>query len=83
MYESVVPQCGDVLEMIINDMDKKRLAERQYLIKIMDCIRCLARQGIAFRCDDGNDNLTQLFRLINKNDIAILNRLDKYALSLD
>ena len=76
-YESVVPQCGDVLEMTINDLNKKRLAERRYLIKIMECIRFLARQGLAFRGDNGNDNLTQLFKLLNKDDQTALKRLDK------
>ena len=41
----------------------------------MDCIRYLARQGIAFRGDSGNDNLTQLFKLLNRNDESALNRL--------
>ena len=76
-YESVVPQCGDVLEMTVNDLNNKRLAERKYLIKVMECIRFLARQGLAFRGNDGNDNLTQLFKLLNKNDPALLTRLDK------
>ena len=43
-YESVVPQCGYVLEMTVNDLNNKRLAERKYLIKIMRCICFLARQ---------------------------------------
>ena len=43
-YESVVPQCGYVLEMTVNDLNNKRLAERKYLIKIMECICFLARQ---------------------------------------
>ena len=76
-YESIVPQCGDVLEMTVNDLNNKRLAERKYLIKVMECIRFLARQGLAFRGNDGNDNLTQLFKLLNKNDPALLTRLDK------
>ena len=76
-YESVVPQCGDVLEITVNDLNNKRLAERKYLIKVMECIRFLARQGLAFRGNDGNDNLTQLFKLLNKNDPALLTRLDK------
>ena len=33
--------------------------------------------GLAFRGNDGNDNLTQLFKLLNKNDPALLTRLDK------
>ena len=43
----------------------------------MECIRFLARQGLAFRVNGGNDNLTQLFKLLNKNDPALLTRLDK------
>ena len=31
-----VPQCGDVLEMTVNDLNNKRLAEREYLIKVME-----------------------------------------------
>ena len=57
-YESAVPQCGDVLEMTVNDLNNKRHAERKYLIKVMECIRFLARQGLAFRGSDGNENLT-------------------------
>ena len=34
-YESALPQCGDVLEMTVNDLNNKRLAERKYLIKVM------------------------------------------------
>ena len=71
--QSVAPQ----LEMTVNDLNNKRLAERKYLIKVMECIRFLARQGLAFRGNDGNDNLTQLFKLLNKNDPALLTRLDK------
>ena len=28
-YESVVPQCGEVLEMTVNDLNNKRLAKRK------------------------------------------------------
>ena len=58
--------------MTVNDLNNKRLAERKYLIKVMECIRFLARQGLAFRVNGGNDNLTQLFKLLNKNDPALL-----------
>lgn len=75
-YETVVPKCGDVLEITITEMNKKRLAERKYLLKIMDCIRYLARQGIALRGDNDNDNLTQLFKLLNGNDECTLKRLE-------
>ena len=63
--------------MTVNDLNNKRLAERKYLIKVMECIRFLARQGLAFRGNDGNDNLTQLFKLLNKNDPTLVTRLDK------
>ena len=43
----------------------------------MECICFLARQGLAFRGNDVNDNLTQLFKLLNKNDPALSTRLDK------
>ena len=59
--ESTVPQCGDVLEMTVSDLNNKRLAERKYLIIVMKTTRFLARQGLAFRSNDDNDNLTQLF----------------------
>ena len=72
-----MPKYGDVLEMTVNDLSNKRLAERKYLIKVMECIRFLARQGLAFRGNDGNDNLTQLLKLLNKDDPAPLTRLDK------
>ena len=72
-----MPQCGDVLEMTVNDLNNERLAERKYFIKVMKCIRFLARQGLAFRGNDGNVNLTQLFKLLNKNEPALLTRLDK------
>ena len=38
-YESVLPQCVDVLEMTVNDLNNKRLAERKYSTKVMECIR--------------------------------------------
>ena len=76
-YESVVPQCGEILEMMINDLSNKRLAERKYFIKVVECIRFLARQGLAFRGNEGNEDLSQLFKLLNKNDPALLTRLDK------
>ena len=43
----------------------------------MECVCFLARQGLAFRGNDGNDNLTQFFKLSNKNDTALLTCLDK------
>ena len=63
--------------MTVIDLNNKRLADRKYLIKVMECIRFLARQGLAFRDSDGNDNLTQFLKLLNHNDPVLLTRLDK------
>ena len=63
--------------MMVNDVNNKRLAKRKYLIKLMECICVLACQGLPFRGNDGNDNLTQLFKLLNENDPVLLTRLDK------
>ena len=68
---------SDVLEMTINDLNNKRLAERRYLIKVMECIRFLALEGLAFRGNDSNDNLTQLFKLLSEKNSAPLTRLYK------
>ena len=65
-------QCGDVLEMTVIDLNNKRLAQRKYLIKVMECIHLLARQGLVFRGNDSNENLTQLFKLLNKNSLGIM-----------
>ena len=71
--QSVAPQ----LEMTVNDLNNKRLAERKYLIKVLDCIRFLVSQRLAFRGNESNDNLTQLFKLLNKYNQALLTRLDE------
>ena len=63
--------------MTINDLNNKRLAERRYLIKVMECIRFLALEGLAFRGNDSNDNLTQLFKLLSEKNSALLTRLYK------
>ena len=60
--------------LITNNLN---LAESKYLIKVMECISFLALQGLAFRGNDGNDNLTQLFKLLNKNGPGLLTRLNK------
>ena len=59
-YEVVTPKCGDVAEMNNHEVLKRRYNERQYFKVVMECIQYLARQGMALRGDEGNDNLTQL-----------------------
>ena len=48
-YEFVVLQCDDVLEMMDNDLINKRLAERKFLIKLMECIRFSTTPRISFQ----------------------------------
>ena len=63
--------------MAVNDLNNKHLAERKYLTKLMECRVSLARQGLPFRGNDRNANLTQLFKLSNKNSPALLTYLGK------
>ena len=52
-------QCHEGVEMVVNDLNNKHLAERKYLIKIMECIvGFLACHGLAFRGNDSNGNQT-------------------------
>ena len=76
-YESVVPKCGDVGEMMVSELSKQRQSERRYLIKIMECLQYLARQGLAIRGTDDEleNNLTQLLMLLCKREPDILQRV--------
>jgi len=59
-YEIVVPECKDVSELTSTTLVKERLELRQYFKVLMESIQYLARQGMALRGDnDDNDNLTQ------------------------
>ena len=76
-YEYVVPKCGDIVELMVSEQQDKRLLERKYLLKIMECIRYLARQGLALRGhEEGDGNLTQLLKLMCKDNADILRRID-------
>ena len=81
-YEAVVPKCGDIMEMTVSELQKQRTVERKYVIKIMECIRYLSRQGIALRGDNGNDNLRQLLKLVCKGDPELMKRLDNEGVSI-
>ena len=61
------------MEMTQNELQKQRINERKYVMKI----QYLARQGIAIIGDNGNDNLRQLLKLLCKTDSdIIMRRLD-------
>ena len=57
-------------------LTKRRLIERKYLLKVIRCLRYLGRQVLALQGSDGNDNFTQLLRLLGTNDSNIIDHLD-------
>ena len=59
-----VIQTRDVGELINQNLVDSRKENRAYLFAIMRCLRYLARQGIAIQGTHGNDNFTQLLKLI-------------------
>mgnify|MGYP001801130696 CR=1 FL=1 len=75
-YKLTIPQCHDVGELMDSHLTKRRLIERKYLLKVIRCLRYLGRQGIALQGSDGNDNFTQLLRLLGTNDSNIIDHLD-------
>ena len=74
-YQLTISQCQDVGELMDNEQSNKRAIERKYLLEVNRCFRYLGRQGIALQGHDGNDNFTQLLRLLNTNDKNILYHL--------
>ena len=71
-YQLIIPQCRDVAELMDTQLTKKRATERKYLLKVIRCLRYFGRQGIALQGSAGNDNLTQLLRLLGANDETVL-----------
>ena len=71
-HEITVPKCGDIIEMT----QDSREGEQAYLMKIMECVQFLGKQGIAFQGHSSDtDNFTQLLLLCGKDDVSILKRL--------
>ena len=60
-FEITVPKCKNIINLMNTNAEELRETERKYPIKVMECVKLLARQGIAFQGNhDGNDNFTQL-----------------------
>ena len=70
-------QTRDIGELINQNLVDFRKENRAYLFAIMRCLRYLARQGIAIQGTHGNDNLTQLLKLIGTKDASIIDRLNQ------
>ena len=74
-YEVLVPRCADVGDMLSDDLKAKRLEQRKYFIKVMDCVQYLTRQGIPFLGSNDN-NFYQLLILMGKYGKTILDRIE-------
>ena len=63
--------------MTNTNVQKSRNEERSYVLKVLECVQYLGRQGLAFpgeSCDE-NDNFTQLIKLRGKDDRNIIEYL--------
>ena len=59
-YENTVSKCADIIDTVSSPAAQQRQQERKYFIKVMECVKFLGRQGIAFQGEGSNDNFTQL-----------------------
>ena len=55
-----------------NQQPKKRATEPKHFFEVIRCLRYLGRQGRALQDHDGNDNFTQLLRLLSTNENKIV-----------
>ena len=71
--EFTVPECGNIREMTSENLKTKMIENRKCLLKIIETIRFLGRQGLPLRGreDDENSNFWQLLKLRTK-DFPIL-----------
>ena len=85
-FKITIPRCGNVKEMSNESMKADMKENRKCLIKILETLQFLGRQGLALRGDanDENSNFTQLFKLRSKDFVIKLNqwfgkKTDKYT----
>ena len=64
-YEFTLPQCGDVKEMQNESTASQVELNRRCFVKIVETLQFLARQGLALRWDNSDDdsNLIQTLKL--------------------
>ena len=55
-YEVIVPQCGNVEEMQNESTVSQMELNRRCLVKIVETLQFLARQGLALRGDNSGDD---------------------------
>ena len=78
--ETVVTKCGDVGEIMNQSVLDARQKERKHLIDVIKCLKYLAKQVIAIQGNPGDDNFTQLLKLLGTKDQSIQLTLEKTRL---
>ena len=78
-FEITIPQCGNIQEMTIEKVKSNMQENRKCLIKIIETIQFLGRQGFALRGDesDENSNFIQLLKLRSKDFLKLKEWLEK------
>ena len=68
-FEVTVPKCGDVREMMSREEASRMELNRQCLMKIIETLQFIGRQGLALRgdSDDEDSNFIQLLKLRGKD----------------
>ena len=56
--EFVVPECGNIREMTSENLKTKMIENKKCLLKIIEVIRFLGRQGLALRGREDDETLT-------------------------
>lgn len=64
----------DVREMLHSNIAKEKATNRHCLLKVISCLKFLARQGCAIRGHDdcGDGNFYQLLKLMSEDDAQVL-----------
>jgi len=77
-YHLIPKTHGNVLEMSSNETKKTMQENRRCLIKIIECLQYLARQGHAIQGDtDDESNFIQLLKLRGRDEPLLLSWLDR------
>ena len=78
-FEVTVPQCGDIQEMTSEKIKSNMHENRKCLIKIIETMQFLGRQGLALRGEesDKNSNFMQLLKLRSKDFLKLKEWLEK------
>ena len=71
--------CPDVTEMLSSQLAVQKKDNRECLLKIIDNLKCLARQGLPFRgdADESDSNFLQLMRFSARNDTQLTEWMKK------